>query len=218
MCPRPARSRRRRPVWPRLARNARAAAPQAAPVVSTSSTRRIVGRRDRRFAGLGTLRAWPARSVARARRACPSPRCVEAACGPADPAAAIARGQGLSLVVAPPPVPPPMQGDRHDPGVLRQPADRLTPRLDPEPAHPGGQPGVSLMLELQAHLSQRSLVRPQGRRRVEAQPRGHGTPHSPSASPRTDRPAGAQRGQTDAHAFAASSMNSLWHDVQNAPR
>ena len=150
---RPGRPRRRALRPP--SSGARAAAPEVAPVVRMSSTRRTVRPlRPGSPAGLGRPRAWlrPARSAPRG-QAVRGPDPPERATDPQAEPPGQAACQGVGLVITPPQPPPPVERDRHDPGVAPAAGRVRPPGLDQQVAQPGGQPGVPLVLEPQAELA-----------------------------------------------------------------
>ena len=136
--------------------SARAAAPQVAPVVRMSSTSRMVrpfkpgSGRARKACRMASMRSEAAlcarRSVALIRRRGWRTRRSRGRDRPL--------GQSLGLVVTALQPPPPVQGNRHDPGIARQPGEFALPGFREQVAQPGGQPGIALVFQPQAEVAE----------------------------------------------------------------
>ena len=195
--PRLGRPRRPRPARPRPASGSRAAAPQVAPVVRMSSTSSTVRpRRPGDRSGperpahepgpLGPAQAAPGWASPTTRRSGRTSLQREPTRQPPS--------QRLGLVVAPRPLPPPVERDRHDAGILRSETD-LGAGLDHQLGEPGGDPGVPLVLEPEAEVADRPLVRPQGDRPVEPERPPPALEAAPGpVGPRTQRHGAAAAG------------------------
>jgi len=64
-----------------------------------------------------------------------------------------ASGQSFGLVVTALHPPPPVQGNRYDPGVARQSREFASPGLCKQVAHPRGEPGIALVFQPQAEIT-----------------------------------------------------------------